>query len=154
MTPGTAVVILLILAAIASSMSDPGKLPAILFAAAAAVAVGARLYRKRYSAVHREPIELPRPAQPASPVNQEQHNVMSMRTMPRPWRRWAGYSAIVLSPLWPWSLLPFDKSGWLLLLTAILSFASMCASAWLSDWLWKPYRQAQQEARQTRVEKS
>ncbi len=38
-TLGTAVVILLILAAIASNLRDPGRLPAILFAAAAAVAV-------------------------------------------------------------------------------------------------------------------
>jgi len=58
-TPGTAVVILLILAALASSMRDPGMLPAILFAAAAAVAVGARYYLKRYSAVQRDPVESP-----------------------------------------------------------------------------------------------
>ena len=148
-TPGTAVVILLILAALASSMRDPGMLPAILFAAAAAVAVGARYYLKRYSAVQRDPIESP---QPASPLTQDRRNGTLMRATPPSWRRWAGYSAIVIGAVLPWSLLPSDKSGWLLLVIPILSFASIGASAWLTDWLWKPYREEQQEARQTRVE--
>jgi hypothetical protein len=90
-TPGTAVVILLILAAIASHMRDPGMLPAILFASAAAVAVGARYYRKRYSAVQRDPIESP---QPASPLSQDRRNGTLMRATPPSWRRWAGYSAM------------------------------------------------------------
>jgi len=75
-----------------------------------------------------------------------------MRATPPSWRRWAGYSAIVIGAVLPWSLLPSDKSGWLLLVIPILSFASIGASAWLTDWLWKPYREEQQEARQTRVE--
>ena len=71
-----------------------------------------------------------------------------MRATPTSWRRWAGYSAIVVGALWPWCLLPFDSWG-----TRILWFASLGASAWLTDWLWKPHREAQKEARQTGVEK-
>ena len=148
MTAGTAVVVLLILAAIASNMRDPGRLPAILFAAAAAVAVGARSYRKRYSAVQRDPIESP---QPASPLTQDRRNGTLTRSTPRSWRRWTGYSAFVADVLWPWLLLPFDNSGWQLV-TVGLSLASMGASARLTDWLWKPYREEQQEARQTHQE--
>jgi hypothetical protein len=134
--PGTVVVILLILAALASNMREPGMLPVILFAAAAAVAVGAMSYRKRYSAVQRDTIESP---QPASPLTQDRRNGALMRPNALLLATVGGLLGFVVGVLWPWLLLPFDESGWLLV-TVGLWLVSMGASAKLTDWLLRSSR--------------
>ena len=44
-------------------------------------------------------------------------------------------------------------SGWWIFVAVVLSLLSLGAGAWLSDWRWRPFREAQEQARRARTDK-
>jgi len=89
------------------------------------------------------------------PLTEEQKTSLLMkRTLPR-WRRIMGWIAIAVPGLLFWVLLYGaihygGGSGWAFLLAVLLSFVLLGAGVWSMEWFWRPFRQAQEEARQAK----
>jgi hypothetical protein len=91
----------------------------------------------------------------AQPMTEDERNRMLMRlTLPR-WRRVLGWVAIVVPGLLFWVLL-FGAirygagSGWAIFSAGLLSIVLLGLGFALSEWFWKPYREAQAEIDKSR----
>ena len=92
-----AFVALLILAGIATNISDPGRLPELFFAAASIVAVGGMIYRERFKIGQRDPIDPPhiRPLTEVLRMQVLRTQVLMGATLPA-WRWWLGYAVFIV----------------------------------------------------------
>ena len=91
---------------------------------------------------------------PRQPTEDECNRALMKRTLPQ-WRRVAGWACIALGSL---SFLPFTVlaarhgSGWAYVGAAVASIAALMAGAMVSEWCWKPYRDAQAQERKTQAQ--
>jgi hypothetical protein len=115
-----------------------GPWPGIFLAAALAVFVGRVAYSTGYRNRRRDQIE---PATGSQPPRAPGRARLSS------WRRWLGVAAIVVAAE-SFHFVVFeaigynDGSGWALVLTVIVSLATLAAAVWLMDRLWGPLRPA------------
>jgi hypothetical protein len=151
---GAAVVVLLVLAVVTGRSSEPGLFPSIFLAAALAVLVGAIAYHEGFKAGQRDLIDPPH----LCPLTEDQRNRMLMRTTLPAWRRWLGVAAIVLPNLfflpYVFVMTRYGGSGWLVLLYIILYLVLFGVGVWAMEPLWRPYSEAQREARRARQRES
>ena len=145
--------ILPILAAVAA-IYDAGTLALILAAAALAVIVGNTAYDAGYKTGQRD---LTDPPHLRSLTKVERTQMLMRATLPV-WRRWLGWAVVAVpnTLFWlfmAWAMVNYRPSGWLVFLATLLSLVVLGLGFWLMERLWRPFREAQREARRARTEK-
>jgi hypothetical protein len=126
----------------------------IFAAAALAVIVGNAAYDAGYKTGQRDLVDPPH----QRPLTEDQRNRMLMRTTLPPWRRWLGVAAIVVPNLfflpYVFVMTRYGGSGWLVLLYIVLYLVLFGVGVWAMERLWRPYSEAQREARARQREAS
>lgn len=148
-----AFVALLILAGIATNISDPGRLPELFFAAASIVAVGGMIYRERFKTGQRDPIDPPhiRPLTEVLRMQVLRTQVLMGATLPA-WRWWLGY-AVFIVPNIGIAILVFRAVDPYQLFVIILWFVVMGFSVWAMERMLRPFHEAQTGVRRASMEK-
>jgi hypothetical protein len=133
-------------------MSDSTFL--LLLGAVCAVAIAKVAYDAGYRRGREDVLDPPH----LRPLTEDQRNKLLMRLTLPSWRRWAGWAAIAVPTLafWVlmWAVMRYGSgSGWWILAAVIGSFVLLGLGSWLSDRFWKPFRDAQERERRSRLNK-